>query len=348
MTTELRERLGGLAAAATADLELRHPELPASTVPSDSPGRRPALMLVAAAAMALIVGGWWLSRPSTSVIDVAGDPKSQPVPALLLEEPTPLAELSPQAQEALADASLIPPLERLYPEASAIEFPGAHVVEQNDVTVVVALDTTGRVLCTATYVMGEDASTSSCGSPTSLMTDLAIVGQQSVSGRTVTTVLVSDDAVAVQVGDDEVPVVRNIAILDKAVNDVLVLRYADGTTRPAQSIPNPDAEGTVALAGERSIEVGSVGCSIVDGELLVKVAAFDDGSLISAVLAPNGVFLTGGIDGKGIEETVLEAIVESKTVDDTLTVTATWADANGTSTITTDCGDRLLNLDEIR
>lgn len=160
--------------------------------------------------------------------------------------------------------------------------------------------------------------------------------------------LVSDDAVAIQLGDDEVPVVRNIAVFDKAVNDVLVLRYADGSTRPAQSIPNPVAEGTVALAGERSIEVASIGCSIVGDELLVEVAAVDDEALISAVLAPPGVYLSGGMGGEGIDATVLDAIVESETVAGTLMVTATWIDANGTSTITADCGDRLLNLDEIR
>lgn len=350
MTTDLARQLDDLAASETTGLDLRHPALPAAVDLEGGARRgRPALALVAAAAVLLVVGGWWISRESMSAVDVAGGFASQPIPALLLEPLTPLSELPERLQEVFIEASLTPPERELNPGAAPIEFDGVRVVPTDNGEVIIGLDTSQNVLCLVTTLTPgpeNETAASSCGSPAGFM----LQGSTSISLTTqegaMTAVFVPDDVVAVEMGSREATVVRNVATFDVASNAVLRLRRADGTVEPAAFIPDPDADGELVLSSGLELDLAAVGCAI-QGDRFVTEAAFTNADgFVSATVTPEGVFLTGG-GGEALDGVMPDSVVETANVDGSLVVTATW-DGPSAGSLRIDCGDRLLDVGDLR
>ncbi len=121
-----------------------------------------------------------------STVDVAGGFDSEPIPALLLEEPTPLSELPANLQEVFVDRSLIPPVRELDPDAAPIEFDGVHVVSTDNGEVIIGLDTSQTVLCLVTTLTpGPENETvaSSCGSPAGFMSRGSMFGSLTTQER---------------------------------------------------------------------------------------------------------------------------------------------------------------------
>lgn len=349
MSTDLGERLDTMAEIAVGHLTLEHPAQPSATISSTRSGPSPmALALAACSLLVFVIGAaMWLQRDQTEV-DTAGPLVSQPIPALLLEEPTPIEDLPTWLQEPFDENSVRGPLSELDPELDQLVFAGAHVVSRDGVTVAVGLDETGRFLCTAETFDGEDGSASGCGSPANFMSGRASWGSYSAGERSVVVVLVPDGVSSIEVGTETAEVERNIAIFDGSMNDVLVLRYADGSTEPALSIPDPSAKGELVIDDGPAVDILSVGCSIVGESFLLESSFSSNDSLVSATVTPNGLALTGGLGGDTFEMIDRDAVIEPTVEDGLFSVNASWKTETSSGTLRIECGDRLLDLSDIR
>lgn len=327
MNTALGERLDAMAAEATTGLEMRHPSSP--IVLDDYQQPRLRIATAAAAIVVAVFAGRWFSREPPSIIDIADAPFSEPLPALLYEELTPIEDLSPGLQAGF-DSPRIRPLQDLSPDAPPIEFTGAHLVSRGDVTVAVGLDTTGQVLCVATTIDGEESSGSGCGTPASFALEGATSGSSSAGGRTVTEVFVADDVVAVEIGDEVVDVERNV-----------------GTAEVASPFPN-GADGEIVDPVGGSVELGAIGCATTSAGVLAELAFAGLDGLVSAVVAPTGVWVNGSIGDTTINVVAPDAVVETTTVDGSLVIIATWETEDGQSRLQANCGTNHIDVTDLR
>lgn len=346
MSTDLGDRLDELAEAAVGERTLDYPALAEQT--PHGPRRAPLALAACIALLVLVLGAWWIQRTSEPTdVNTAGPIASQPIPALLLEQPTPIAELPLELRETFVANTPRGPLPLLDPELSELTFLGAHVVRREGVTVAVGLDESGRFLCIAQSIDGQEGSSSSCGAPTRLISDRNTWERTTVTGGSIAIVLVPDDVTSVSVGVRVAEVERNVAVLVGPIDDVTVLRYADGTTEPAHSFPDPSAIGEIVVDDGRQADLVSVGCSIVDDQFLVEGDFFGSG-FVSATVTPAGLVLQGGFGEDGIEVVDPDAVVEPLVVDGLLSVSVSWKTDESSGTLTIDCGDRLIDLSDIR
>lgn len=348
MNNTLKEQLDDLAEHAVGDRTLDHPAFATGPTPPRQGISQAGFAVAACVAIVALFAGAWLLQRSPSGVDTAGRAASQPIPSLLLEEPTPLSDLSAELQEAFVNRDSRGPLFDLGIETATKTFDGVHVIERGDMTVVVGLDTTGSTLCVATQRAGADGLISSCGSLAGFMMESSRFIGQTFDGQSRTVALVPNDVVAIEIGLAKAEVTRNVGILEVPPNDVLRLVYADGRSEAAQSIPDPDARGQLVIDGLSPIDVAGVGCSIVDGRIHAEAAFIAKEALISVILTSDGVVLNGGIDDDNLDVIDTSAQIDTDVASGTLIISSTWATDDRSGTITIDCGDRLLDLSGIR
>jgi len=349
MTTDLGQRLDELATQATRGLELAHPELPPIADAHDR-SERPRLALAVAAAVAVVLLGaiWWLNRPDANVVDVAGgSPATQSIPSLLLEEPTPLADLSPRLRSQFEEiqSSVLDDLE----PGEWVEFPGAHVLERGDVTVAVGLDTTGRMLCVAqdSDVLGSRAV--DCTTMADFAVDRWLESSAETEDGYVHVVFAADEVTAAKFGRVNAEVVRNVVVFTDGFTGGITPLVADGSPHPGVVFPDPDASGELELPSAGTMDLLRAGCTISASEVVAEgVFLSSDGLLVEAEILPEGVFASGPLGPEPIDIVALDAQVRTSTIDGTLVVTASWDDESGSSSLTVDCGDNLIDLSYIR
>ena len=346
MSTALKNRLDAMAAEATAGIELHDPSSP---IVLDDYRQRPRLVVAAAAAAIVValVAGVWINRDNTTVVDVAGKADSRPMPAVFNEATVPLDEL-PEWLRTAFDGSRIRPLEDLNPDAPEAVFPGVHLIQSGDISVAVGLDTTGQLLCVATTIDGVDGATSSCGTPAQFAYQNSSF-MKSSSERTVTTVLVGDDVVAVELAGEVYPVERNIVIIEGPNNGVLNLQFADGTVEAAGSFPvtaEPIGELVDPVAG--AIKLSLIGCATTSEGVLAEVGFVGPNGLVSGVLAPTGVYVAGTIDETKIDVVAPNAVIETTVVDGSLVISATWETPEGQGRLSGNCVGNHIDLSDLR
>lgn len=350
MTTDLGQRLDDLAALETDGLDLRDPTFPTALDPyRHSRPARGAIALAVVAACIVLVGGWWISRDDTSTVDVAGPFDAVPVPALLLETPTPFAELDENVQQTFTRTAPPSVVHELSSNEAPVVFDGVHVVEIDEENVFVGLDNSKSVLCLSvlrTDDQGGQYLSGSCESPAAFARD-GVMSAWLTGTRIGTTsaVLVPDGVVAVEVGSVEAEVVRNIATFDvEVIGDELRLHLADGTVQLASALDSSSG-GTVALSSGDELSLAEVGCALRPDGFVVE-GTFIDAGLLLVVVTPDGVHFTGG-EGAAPDGVMGDATVEAANVDGSLVVSASWTGPTPGS-LRLDCGNRLVDFTAAR
>jgi|GEM_PF-5216275 len=249
MNTELGERLEQLAQDAVGNLSLDHPGLQQHARNNTAGARLPFVFALVAVVVALVGVTWWVQRDTATELRTATAVESLDIPSLLLEEPTPLDELSPSLQEAFVDREIRGPLAELNPQAPIAVFDGVHVVERDGLVIAVGLDRSGRTLCVAHQFAGEEGSTSGCGSVANFVSEGVDYATRSFEAQEYTVAFVNDGVVSVDMGEASAAVERNIAVFDTAATDVLVARMEDGSTKNLASIPDTSAIAELTVDG---------------------------------------------------------------------------------------------------
>ncbi|MDW3179838.1 MAG: hypothetical protein R8J94_20780 [Acidimicrobiia bacterium] len=342
MNTVLGERLDAMAGEATAGLEMHHP----SSQPVLDNYRKPRFNLAAAAAAIIVVifAGWWFNREASSVVDAADAPFARRLPALFYEEPTPIDELPPALANAFRSEFSVP-------DDPPRELTGAHLVSRGEISVAVALDITGEMLCVYQTRAGEGGSGGGC-SDLAGKASIRTMGGGTSSSTTLgpsTVVLVANDVVSIELLDEVYPVERNIAIIERDWTDLMMLRLTDGTTVGITSaLPNPKAEGEIVDPIAGSLELGTIGCATTSGGLSAVLNFEGPDGFATALLTPTGIAARGSNAETTISFDESDAIFETANVDGFLVITATWETPAGQGRLRAGCGTNHIDLSDLR
>jgi len=304
-----------------------------------------------AALVVVVVGGaWWLQRDTTSELLTATAIESIAIPSLLLEEPTPLSELSPSLLEAFAEREVRGPLADLEGDASVLAFDGVHVVERDGLVIAIGLDKSGRALCLAEQVAATETTSSRCGSVAGLLRDGVVVPTLSTTkdGQSRTVVFLGEDVVSIEMGDLSALVERNVAVLNTGATDALVARMSDGTSKSLANVPDESVTAELTIDGVTTTEGVTAGCSVVGDDYLVEATFAGEGVLLTATVIPNGVRVSGNLNDNSVDVLTTSADVELSQVEDTLIATATWQAPGSPGSLTINCGQNLIDLSSIR
>ena len=349
MKTELGQRLEQLAQDAVGDVSLHHPGLQQRTQGTGQRETRLPLAFAMATVVVAVLGvTWWVQRDTVTELRTTTSIESLAIPSILLEDPTPLDELSPSLQQAFEMRDVRGPLADLNPENALATFDGVHVVQRDGVVIAVGLDRSGRTLCVAHQFVGEEGTSSGCSSVADFAANGVSWSGRSFGGEEYTVVFVNDGVVAVEMGEASAPVERNIALFDTAVFDVLVARLEDGSAKNLASIPDTSAIAELTVDGNTTTDVATAGCSVVDDDYIAEAAFTGNGTLLLATVTPAGVRIGGNLDGQQIDIVVTTATVELTQVDTTLIATASWNTAESSGSLTINCGENLIDLSSIR
>jgi hypothetical protein len=347
MIQSLADRLDELASSETSDLRLTHPAL-LEPVPQRIGAPVPIFRLALGAVLAVLAVGVWLATSDrSSEVDLAARPEGLATPSVLFESATALEDLPGGLADAFRGVQVIPPLLELDPDRGDVDFTGAQVVEFGDTLVAVGLDTSGSVLCLASTTSGTDVVASGCGTPASFAAASVVSSEVSDPNGTRGVVLVPDGVIEVAIGERRGEVVRNVAVLDGPIDNVIRLVRADGSSEPASSIPQPDAAGELRLAGGQVLPLLSTGCSFTQAGVIVEATFGGTDGLVSVVIEDDGVAVNGGIVGDVIETVAPGATVAIESSETTVLVSAQWNEGGG-GDLRVECGNRLLDLASLR
>ena len=352
MNTELKKQFDELAQQAVGQRVLQHPAFAGQSAVA-SPDRGPFAFALAALAIVIVLAGgiWWAQRDTPQVLDTISPVGSLPIPQLLLEEPTPLAEVPEQLRDIfIINPELRSPLHQIDPTGPPLVFDGIHLVEHDRILVGIGLDTTGQVLCTGNMILDDEVATGGCSTLASFAGAGIVTQVTSGPIRNSTTSFVDDElAAGLFTSSVALAVQRNVAFFDRFT--ISSGERLDNSTRPINDFretPGP-ASGELSIDETSFSVISGVGCSLNDDAFLVEAAftALDEGFVMLPLVTPQGLVLEG-LGETSVSIVATDAQIETTRLNGEFSVHATWSTPESTGSLRIDCGERLIDISSIR
>lgn len=276
------------------------------------------------------------------------------VPSVLLQDPTDPAEIPESAEPMIGELSI-----RGISGDVTVRFDDLHRVDgPNDTTVVVALDSSRRLVCLSVQVNPNSATASSCFVMATIATrgSLTSISVGGPDGNA-TVGIVTDDVIEVLVDQQPALLVDNVYFATSTETDLstapVTVRYQDGSTTTSGQLgllPVPAGAAAQASLGLRRFREPSwVGC-----------ARFDDGFAAITAFVTNDEFISIRVDESAIQVSsrphgiatipavtehriIGPAIIQATDHHNSFAINATWATLESTGTVHIDCGPNYID-----